>query len=366
MLSRILSSVLMVTVLSFMAASAMAQSCDSSVDGYLLDWSAQSWTSGAASGTFSAPKTSDATKTSSVSVAFSGSTNRLLSGYPEVNNKFTGGYSSSDRSLSYAVDFSANTQNVVLTITFDKAVENLKFEMFDVDSLAASNGTGGFRDGLKLSGQGPSGTVLPTLTKRPSNSTIWLGSPLESNWALGYYGQSDDTSANGNLYVSFASPVQSVTIIYTNDIHPPSTNPSPQGVALYDLSFCIATPMADIAATKSQAIHSHTPINCDIIPGTREAGAEFALPGACVEYVITATNKGQTSADQVTLTDVLASQLIFRAATHSGFTSGGAGFGLSAPPAMQDCSGSRCTISLANGILSPGQTGTITIRATIK
>lgn len=367
MLKKMLRTGAMAVIAALSLASMVsAQSCNKSLDGYRLDWSSQSWGSGNTTGTYSVPKTSNSSETSPVKLTFSGSTNRFLSGYPIGTNKFTGGYGSSERSLAYAVDFSNNSQSITLTIDFAKAVSDLKFEMFDVDSLAASDGAGGFRDGLKLTGTGPSGSVLPTLSKRASNSTIWLGNPLQSNWALGYYGNSDDLSANGTLYVSFPSPVTSVTIIYTNDIYPPSDNPAPQGVSIHDLDFCIPTEAADVTASKSQLIHSHTPVGCDLIPGSREAGAEYALPGACVEYVITATNKGAGVADQVTLTDILDSRLIFRNAAHSGFSNGGASFGLTTPAPQRDCASSQCTIALRDAKLSPGQTGSITIRATIK
>jgi uncharacterized repeat protein (TIGR01451 family) len=350
-------------ILGAFGAGAAHAACNASVDGFTLDWSNVTWSNGTRSRTLSVPR-DDSSQSINVGFAFTGSTARFLSGWPRVSNDFPGPAGFGQRSLGWAVDFTGNTQDVTLTITFPEPVEDLSFQMTDVDSLPDNNGNGGFRDGIELTATGPTGTVPPTF-QRSVESGIYLGNPLPNNVAVAVGGNLSGDSIDATLFVSYPAKVSRVTIRYTNGYYPQQANPDPQGIGIHDLDFCIAR-VPDIAATKTQRVFSETPVGCAEFPGTPDPLAEIAIPGACVEYTIRAQNNGTGPATSLTLTDVLNPNLIFVGATSSGFTSSGPGFGLSTPGAMQNCTGGACTIALNNATLAPGQSGEIIIRTLLK
>jgi len=123
---------------------------------------------------------------------------------------------------------------------------------------------------------------------------------------------------------------------------------------------------ADLVAAKTVTIFSQDGTGCATIPGTPAAGDQYAVPGACVEYVISATNNGTTAAANATdidLTDILPDDLEFIAAVRSPEFTGGS---FSAPATNTDCVSGACTVSLTNASLAFGETGTVTIRALVK
>ncbi len=93
-----------------------------------------------------------------------------------------------------------------------------------------------------------------------------------------------------------------------------------------------------------------------------QAGNQYAVPGACIEYLISAANDvtASTSADAIDISDVLPDDVDFVAATQAGFDTAGT---LTTPPG--GCTTS-CTVSLTGASLNAGSTGTITIRATVR
>ena len=127
-------------------------------------------------------------------------------------------------------------------------------------------------------------------------------------------------------------------------------------------TYIVANP--DLSAVKTVSVFAQDDTNCGTIPGTPVAGA-LAIPGACVEYVITVTNSGSNAGSNVTdidFADILPSDLEFIAADVTTF----APADLSAPSANTDCDAGACTVALTDATLNFGQTGTVIIRALIK
>ena len=118
---------------------------------------------------------------------------------------------------------------------------------------------------------------------------------------------------------------------------------------------------ADLSASKTVVVVAtdSAAINCASDPV--QAGNQYAVPGACVEYVISATNDAgaAASATDIDISDTLPDEVAFVGAADSGFTGGT----LTVPGG--GCTTS-CVVSFAGGSLSPGDTGTITIRATVR
>ncbi|MDZ7629463.1 MAG: hypothetical protein U5J99_13770 [Parvularculaceae bacterium] len=115
---------------------------------------------------------------------------------------------------------------------------------------------------------------------------------------------------------------------------------------------------ATVTANKTVAVVATNPVNCatDVIAGG------FATPGACVEYVISASNAAGASATAtaIAISDVLPNEVEFVSSAQSGFTAAGT---LSNPAG--GCT-SACTVGLTGASLAPGATGTVTIRALVR
>jgi len=120
---------------------------------------------------------------------------------------------------------------------------------------------------------------------------------------------------------------------------------------------------ADLTAVKAVDVFTQDGSGCETIPGTPGVGDQYSIPGACVEYVITATNNGATeAATAIVITDILPGDLIFVNADPNGFVGGT----FVQPTINTDCGVDVCTVSLTAATLAAGVTGTITIRALIK
>lgn len=351
---------------------AWASSCGSGSDAFLLDWNSVTGKGSGFRQLAAAAEPVSATRSADdVAFTFSGNTNRFLSGYPVVNATFRGSNDSRSYSLAYAVDYSNNNQVVSLDLDFQNEVSDLAFQVLDIDSLPTQDGEGGFRDGVHITGYTAQGaSVLPDL-RIAENSYIYQGSPLDENQVVGYAGNASNGNDRGTLFVAFSAPVEKVVIHYTNGTYDPrggyapSSSPAPQGIALHDLSYCLPK-LAEISTTKEQIIHAEGPAGCDLIPGEPDPEAQHAIPGACIEYRITATNTGGSLAEDLRIVDELNPNLLFVAAQQSGFAASGPGFGLTAPAPFQDCAGGSCTISIDSARLAPGEAGEILIRALLK
>jgi len=346
---------------------ALAQAaCNPATDGFSADWDRARWTTGASSGSITA-EAADASRASQIiDIEFSGDTQEFLANYPIVNSSFNGGRTGQD-SLAFAVDYDNNSEEVFLTIDFEEPVAHASFRIYDIDELDASFRSGGFRDAVIITATGPSGNVTPDLDTALSTA-IYTGPPLPSNAALGFNGQANNNNDYGTLFVDFPAPVTQIRIEYTNRIFPPSNNPAPQGVGLSDISYCITQPEpeAELSFDKSLSLHSEDGFGCDQIPGAPDPEARFMVPGACVEYVITATNTGAGAATALEISDGnISENLIFVGAQITGFQSDGPGFGLDTPSAGADCA-NGCTVEMTQARLDPDTTGRIIIRATLK
>lgn len=115
---------------------------------------------------------------------------------------------------------------------------------------------------------------------------------------------------------------------------------------------------AALSASKTVAVVATNPVNC----ATDAIAGGFATPGACVEYVISASNSAAASATatNIAISDVLPDEVQFVGAAQSGFTAAGA---LSTPGG--GCT-TACAVGLTGASLAPGATGTVTIRALVR
>jgi len=244
------------------------------------DWDSISW----AAGTTSASYSLTAIGTMNIGIAISGGSflsNATYGGQsPTRQNAVTGGFSPAQYSIFELVDFTSQSGTVTSTITLPTAVPGAQFRLFDLDYSA-----GQFADRVTVTGSYNGATVTPMLTNGVSNYVI-------GNSAYGD-ALSADGSADGTVVVTFAVPIDSITITYGSHSLAP-TNPGQQGMAIHDISFC--RPVANLAIAKTSSIVS------DPVNGTTNPKA---IPGATMLYCILVTNNGSATATAINITDAL-------------------------------------------------------------
>lgn len=244
------------------------------------DWDSVSWTAGTTSASYSLT----AIGTMNIGIAISGGSflsNATYGGQsPTRQNVVTGGFAPAQYSIFELVDFTSQSGTVTSTITLPTAVPGAQFRLFDLDYSS-----GQFADRVTVTGSYNGAAVTPVLTNGVSNYVI-------GNSAYGD-GLSADGSADGTVVVTFAAPVDNITITYGSHSLAPA-NPGQQGMAIHDISFC--RPVANLAIAKTSSIVS------DPVNGTTNPKA---IPGATMLYCILVTNNGSATATAINITDAL-------------------------------------------------------------
>ena len=115
-----------------------------------------------------------------------------------------------------------------------------------------------------------------------------------------------------------------------------------------------ASKTVTIIATDASAITCATD---PVLPGN-----QYAVPGACVEYVISVSNApgASATATDIAVSDTLPDEVAFVGVTQASFTVAG-----TLTPPAGGCTTS-CVVSLSTASLAPNTTGTVTIRATVR
>lgn len=183
-------------------------------------------------------------------------------------------------SVVQLVNLASRDDVVTTTITLPATMAGAQFTIFDVDF-----GSSQFADRVVVEGRLNGVTVTPTLTNGVANYVI-------GNAAYGD-SPSDNDSANGNVVVTFSSPIDTIIINYGDHALAPS-NPGQQAIALHDITFCNPTTTLDVTKTSS--------IVSDPISGTDNPKA---IPGAVVEYCILIENSGDATATAILASDTL-------------------------------------------------------------
>lgn len=251
----------------------------------LHDWDSITWAAGTISGSYALT----AVGTMNFNIAISGGTflnNATFGGQsPTRQNVVTGGFVPAQFSIFELVDMTSRSGVVTNTLTLPTAVPGLQFRLFDIDYNA-----GQFADRVTVTGTFNGSPVTPTLTNGISNYVI--GSSAYGD------GTSADTSANGNVVVTFTSPVDTIVILYGNHNLAP-VDPGQQAIAIHDITVC--RPQANLSVTKISNVVS------DGVSGTNPK----ALAGAVIRYCILISNPGSGTATNVSISDVMPANTTF-------------------------------------------------------
>lgn len=249
------------------------------------DWDSISWPAGTTSGSYALT----AIGTMNFNIGISGGVflnNATYGGLSPTRQKVvTGGLSPAQFSIFEIVDMTSQSGAVTNTINLPTAVPGVQFRLFDIDYTA-----GQFADRVTVTGTFNGATVTPILTNGVSNYVI-------GNSAFGD-GASPDNSANGNVVVTFNSPVDTIVISYGNHSLAP-VNPGQQAIAIHDLTFC--RPQANLSVTKVSTVVS------DGVSATNPK----AIPAAIMRYCILVSNAGSATATSVSITDAIPTNLTY-------------------------------------------------------
>lgn len=264
------------------------------------DWDNISWSAGATSGSYALAGIG----TTNFGITISGGSflsNATYGGQsPTRQNVVTGGLSPAQYSIFEIVDMSSQSGIATSTIALPTAVPGAQFRLFDIDYAA-----GQFADRVTVTGSNNGVTVLPTLTNGVSNYVV-------GNSAYGD-AASADASANGTVVVTFAAPVDTITIVYGSHSLAP-TDPGQQGMAIHDISFC--RPTTSLAFAKTSSVVS------DPQNGTTNPKA---IPGAVMRYCLLVTNTGGATATGIAIADAIPATLTYTPASlRSGTSCAGA------------------------------------------
>jgi hypothetical protein len=218
---------------------------ETSLPAYLLDWNTVSWANGSLSNTYSNVNGSGV----DVTVSITGSTTRLAAGpnagdpqSPYLSNTvLTGGQTTPSNSLFILANYSNTTQQVVVTVTFSKAVANVNYTLFDVDrGTLVSGNSYTFTDQISnITSSNGTTTYASSLSTVGTGSTMATSGTGTSQIVFGT-GVSDPTQNLGNLTVNNGSQsVTSSTFTYGSYGATTQANPDQQGISLANISFTV-------------------------------------------------------------------------------------------------------------------------------
>lgn len=242
----------------------------------LLDWNAQSWTSGSSTGT--------ATVANIGSIGFNVTTQGTFTIPLQLNATITGGIPGQN-SLYQNVEYTSRTQTTTTVITLPTAVPGTQFTIFDVDYAVND-----FADKMTIIGSYNGSSVTPTLTNGITNYVF-------GNVVIGDSTASDTTN-QGSVVATFSAPVDTITIIYGNHTSAPA-DPDGQAIAINDFTFC--NPQTTLSVTKLSNVVS------DGVSGSNPK----SVPGAIVRYCVLLSNSGSATSRNIVATDSIPANLTF-------------------------------------------------------
>ncbi|MBA4161416.1 MAG: proprotein convertase, P [Novosphingobium sp.] len=254
----------------------------------LFDWDSQTWSAGSTSNNY----TLTGIGAFNFAITNPGTflNNATYGGQSPARQTANNGGFSGQNSLVQLVDMANTSQVVTTTISLGTAAQGAQFRILDVDYAA-----GQFADMATVTGYLNGNAVSPTLTNGVTNYVL-------GNSAYGD-GTSADGSANGNIVVTFNSPIDQIVVQYGNHSLAPS-NPGQQAITLHDFTLC--RPVPNVSVTKVSSVLS------DPVNGTTNPKA---IPGAVMDYCILITNNGTATLTSLAVSDTLPANFTYAAGT---------------------------------------------------
>jgi Secretion system C-terminal sorting domain len=194
----------------------------------------------------------------SVSMTSTGGGATFITPYPRVNGAGDFVVGGSTASMEIDMNFTANTQYMEVVYSFSSSVNNVRFNISDIDKTNTTSTT--YRDRVTVTGANGATTILPTLSKYTATSTfVTIASNVAQCAATGAGGNSASsaTDQRGTVIVDFGvSALTSITVRYDNAAGA-QADPALQAIAIGNISFqkVITLPLSlvDFHATGSAA-----------------------------------------------------------------------------------------------------------------
>lgn len=254
----------------------------------VFDWDSVAWTAGTTSNNYSL--TGIGAFNFSITNPGSFLNNATYGGQSPATQTTNNGGFTGQNSLVQLVDMANTSQVVTTTISLGTAAQGAQFRIIDVDYAA-----GQFADKATVTGYLNGTPVMPTLTNGVTNYVL-------GNSAYGDL-TSPDGSANGNVVVTFNSPIDQIVVQYGNHSLAPA-NPGQQAITLHDFTLC--RPVPNVSVTKVSSVLS------DPVNGTTNPKA---IPGAVMEYCILITNNGAATITSLAVSDTLPTNFTYATGT---------------------------------------------------
>jgi hypothetical protein len=217
----------------------------------ILDWDGVSWTAGSLNNSYDVDPASAG---NDVTVTVGGNTAQLrqeiVSPFPQtpcITTNFQGGLATAENTLSLAVDFTSQAQQITVTVDFSalyaQGVESVSFKIFDVDFANAGGST--YQDQIRsITALSIDGITLIAPTITPSTNNTLSGSGL-SQVVTGNTSTVDSGAGSGlaNVTIDFGTnAIKSFTFTYGSGSGTVA-DPTYQHIGIYDIHF---TPVPEI------------------------------------------------------------------------------------------------------------------------
>jgi len=243
-----------------------------------LEWDPATWPAGSTNNDIALANIGDVNVDISTDGSFDGGT-------PLVDSSNTGGFGAGTQTLFQFLEFSNRDQTATTVFTLPTAVPGIRFTILDVDFLVND-----FADKVTVTGSFNGTTVIPILTNGVANFVV-------GNTAIGDAG-SGGASADGNVIVTFNSPVDTVTFTYGNHTTAPD-DPDGQAASLLFMTLC--DPETSLSVTKISSVTSD---------GISTSNPK-AIPGAVIRYCITVSNLGSATSTSIVANDTLPANVTY-------------------------------------------------------
>ena len=187
-----------------------------------------------------------------------------------------------NNSLSLNMDPSAAGQGLTLTLVFNRPMDKVRFNMYDVDRQDSN-----WQDRLRIAGYMngtavPIPALVPTTPARFTTATVGVSNEITTNTNF----NCATTDATCNVRIDFSNPVDRVEIAFVAG--PAFAAPTTQRVAFNDFSYCV--PKRDLRVNKT-------------------ASTPTFVAGASPTYLLTITNRGgAATTGNTSVTDIISTQ----------------------------------------------------------
>lgn len=184
--------------------------------------------------------------------------------------------------LSMNMNPGAPGDGVTLTVVFNRPMDKVRFNMYDVDRQDTN-----WQDRMRVSGfmngtATPIPALVPTTPARFTTATVGFANEITTNTDLNCV----TTDASCNVQINFTNPVDRISLVFVAG--PAFAAPTAQRVAFNDFSYCV--PKRDLRVNKTTSTTTF-------------------VAGASTTYLLTINNLGGVATTgQTSVTDVISTQ----------------------------------------------------------